>query len=279
MTLKETLQSFLQMDYAHKVVFIKDSQLSLIDGMLAHIGSPDAELRDQYIYQTFHDLINNQLLSDEGLTYLFEKTSSKDLLLFQIREQSSDSVFTRALSALVLANLITFDAQERRLPAEMLVSFFEKAPQLMSLEQDLRTFVANKGWAHSIAASADLIVAVIKHPLFELRFSPVILQALKNSLWKGCVYVDDEEERFTRIINALIIKSIPEELLIEWIEQLFDKLDMHLLHYGYDETFFKGRTVTLNFMKTLYFSLKMKNQMPSLQNTIYTLIGKWFTLR
>lgn len=279
MTLKNTLHTFLEMDYIEKNNYLATNQSALLTSMLENIGSIDAELRDQYIYRTFHDLLNNQLLSNEWIEQLFKIASSKEFLLFNVGEQNTDSVFKRSASALLLTDILTMDAQHQILPIEMLTPVFKQTSQLLSLEKDFRAYVDGKGWAHSIATSADLITAVIKHPSFELLYAPNILQTIKDALWKNYVYTDDEDERFVHILNALIAKGLAEEIVIEWTEQLFDQFDMHLLYFGYNEPFFKGRTCTLNLMKTFYFSLKMKNKMPALQNTIYALIGKWFTLQ
>ena len=106
----------------------------------------------------------------------------------------------------------------------------------------------------------------------------MILQAVKSCLWKETVYVDDEEERLVGVIEALITFGMPEEVLMEWVEQVFDKLDMHLFQNGYNAAFFKARTCTLNLMKTFYFILKTKNIMPKLEGVVYLQIGKWLKL-
>ena len=77
----------------------------------------------------------------------------------------------------------------------------------------------------------------IKHPKFNLQYAPHILHALKLVTWKDTVFVNDEEERLINIIEALLARNYSEEALIEFIDQVFDKFEMHLVTQGYNEAF------------------------------------------
>ncbi|WP_155591802.1 DUF2785 domain-containing protein [Lysinibacillus cavernae] len=278
MHIKETLQSFSTMTLSERQTFMLQHSDWLLQEMLTHIGSIDAELRDHYIYRTFVDLLSDNLLTPQQLQYLFETATSEDFLYLHIGEKPTDSVFTRSFSALLVAGLLAKDAELLVLNDDDLQIFFKKIGRYLLLEQDTRGYVQGKGWAHSIAHGADLATTTIKHPKFDLQFAPSILHALKLVTWKDTVYVNDEEERLINIVDALLNQNYSEEALIEFVEQAFDKFEMHLMTQGYNEYFFSGRTCTLNFMKTLYFSLKMNNKAPQLQNAIYGQVAKWLKL-
>lgn len=278
MNIKETLQSFSTMTLSERQAFMLQHSDWLLQEMLAHIGSADAELRDHLIYRTFVDLLSDNLLSSEQLQYLFETATGEDFLYLHIGEKTTDSVFTRSFSALLVAGLLAKDTELLVLSDDDLQKFFKKIGRYLLLEQDTRGYVQEKGWAHSIAHGADLAATTIKHPKFDLQYAPSILHALKLVTWKETVFVNDEEERLINIVDALLLQNYSEEALIEFVEQAFDKFEMHLLTQGYNEHFFSGRTCTLNFMKTLYFSLKMNNKAPQLQNTIYGQVAKWLKL-
>ncbi|QDP99604.1 DUF2785 domain-containing protein [Lysinibacillus fusiformis] len=278
MDIKETLKSFSIKTITERQNFLLTEGDWLIQQMLAHIGSTDAELRDQLIYRTFIDLLSDNLLSTQQLQYLFDIASSEEFLYADIGEQLSDSVFTRSFSALLVASILAKDAELLTLNDESLQPFFKKIGRYLLLEQDTRGQVQGKGWAHSIAHGADLAAITIKHPKFDLQHAASILHALKLTTWKDVVYTNDEEERLINIIEALLIRSYSEEALMEWVEQVFDKFEMHLVTQGYNESFFCGRTCTLNVMKTLYFALKMNNRAPKLQNIIYGQVAKWLKL-
>ncbi|MEX3744828.1 MULTISPECIES: DUF2785 domain-containing protein [Lysinibacillus] len=278
MNIKNALQSFSTMTYSARHQFMLQEGDWLLQEMLTHIGSPDAELRDQLIYRTFTDLLSDNLLSTQQLQNLFDTTTSDDFLYRNIGEEMTDSVFTRSFSALLVANLLAKDAELLILNDDRLQIFFQKIGRYLLLEKDTRGHVQDKGWAHSIAHGADLAAMTIKHPKFDLQHAPSILHALKLVSWKGTVFVNDEEERLVNIVEALLTCDYSEEALIEFIEQVFDKFEFHLMTQGYNESFFSGRTCTLNLMKTLYFALKMNNLAPKLQNTIYGQVAKWLKL-
>ncbi len=278
MDIKETLQSFSNKTHTERQDFFLTEGDWLLQQMLTHIGSTDATLRDHLIHRTFIDLLSDNLLSPQQLQFLFDTATAEDFLYLNIGETFSDSVFTRSFSALLVANILAKDAEQLTLNDESLQQFFKKIGRYLLLEQDTRGQVEGKGWAHSIAHGADLAATTIKHPKFDFQHAPSILHALKLTTWKDVVYINDEEERLVNIIEALLNRSYSEEALMEWVEQVFDKFEMHLVTQGYNEPFFSGRTCTLNVMKTLYFALKMNNQAAKLQNIIYGQVAKWLKL-
>ena len=278
MELKETLQSFSTMTDERRYAFFLENGDPLLQQMLLQIGSTDAELRDQLIYRSFITLLSGNYLNSKQLQYLFDTATSEAYLYKEIGEEHTDSVFTRSFSALLVAGILAKDTELLVLEEEGLNRFFKKIGRYLLLEKDLRGFVEGKGWAHSIAHGADLASTTIKHPKFDLQYAPFILHALKLVAWKDNVFINDEEERLITIIESLIHRGYSEEALIEWVEQVFDQFEMHLLTQGYNSLFFSGRTCTLNMMKTLYFALKMNNLAPKLQNNLYGQIAKWLKL-
>lgn len=278
MELKQTLIELSQMNNIERKAYLIEHSDELLNNMLSQIGSIDAELRDHYIYSTFLALLRNNLLTDAQLVWLFEKATSSNYLYKGIGELGTDTVFTRSFTALLVADILSVDAEKHFLPTETLEHYFEKCTHYLLKERDTSSFVDGKGLAQSIAHGADLATASINHPAFEMRMAPMMLQAVKACLWKDTVYVNDEEERLINVVEALIHFGMPEEVLIEWVEQVFDKLNFHLETQGYNEAFFKGRTCTLNFMKTFFFILKTQNLMSKLQNVVYISIGKWLKL-
>ena len=263
------------MDAVERQQFMNQQGNHLIEEMVLHIGSPDNELRDQLNYRLFIELLSYQLLTSEQMTFLVQTLQGNDYLYQKIGEVDTDSVFTRSFSALWLTALINVDSQLHFLPDDTAKNLLEICVPYLTKERDVRGFVGEKGWAHSIAHGADLASALISHPQFEIRLSPILLQGIKDSFWKGTVYVDDEEERLVAIIDQLISKEFPEEILIEWVEQVFDKLQFYLMEVGYTPQYFNARTNTLHFMKTLYFTLKFSQQMPELKGTVSIFISNW----
>lgn len=247
---------------------------SFLAEMFGAIGHPNGQLRDGLNYRLFMELVSANQIPHETL-----RQWASDLPTQLLQFEQQDDVFTRSFSALWLTALVYADRQLQLLTAQQYTAIVESATQLLMKEQDLRSFInAEAGWAHSVAHTTDLLVACIQHPFFELRFAPPILQALKQVLWKSYVFADDEEERFVRVMEALIAAGVDEILLLEWLEQLFDRLEQLAYMEGYTADWFKGRTNTLHFAKTLYFTLKFSQRYDKLRGTTSIFIQKWLKL-
>lgn len=272
----DTLQQLQNMPKEDCKQLLHDNN-ELLTTMLTNLTSSNPQLRDVLGYQNFVYLLQYNLLTDKQLHTIFMHVSH-ELLLANIGEKNNDTVFARAFSAILLADLLSIDRTNAFLTTEEAQAFFAQASAFLTKEQDTRTFVKDKGWANAIVFGSDLMTAIIQHPAYELRFSPAILQGIAATLYKQTVYINDEEERFAHTIEALIAKGYPELALVEWVEQLFDRLQNMLYQNGYNEAFLQTRTNTLHFIKTLYFYLKVKQSYPQLQNAIYVQISKWHKL-
>ena len=273
--MKALLTELLNMNELERQAYINENADPLIKGMLEHIGYPEDEMRDKLNYRLFIELLAGQLFSRKQMAHMASTLKGENYLFCSIGERDTDSVFTRSFSALWLSNLLNVDKQLRFLNEEEATNILEISSRYLGKENDVRGFVGEKGWAHSIAHGADLSSAIISHPSFNVRFAPVILQGVKDCFWKGTVFVDDEEERLVTVMEKLILQDFPEEVLIEWVEQVFDKLQFYLMEVGYTPQYFAARTNTLHFMKTLYFTLKFSQKSPEIMGIVSLFIAKW----
>lgn len=273
--MKAEIKEILEMNQLERQVYMNEHSERLIENMIQHIGYPDDEMRDKLNYRLFIELLAGQLFSMEQMAQMTLTLKGENYLFHSIGERDTDNVFTRSFSALWLSNLLNVDSQLRFLDDEDAVNVLDASSRYLGKERDVRGFVGEKGWAHAVAHGADLSSAIISHPLFNVRFAPVILQGIKESFWNGSVFVDDEDERLVTIFEKLITKDFPEEIVVEWIEQVFDKLQFYLMEVGYTPQYFSARTNTLQFMKTLYFTLKFSQKSPELMGIVSLFIAKW----
>ncbi|MFC7686941.1 DUF2785 domain-containing protein [Ureibacillus sp. GCM10028918] len=273
--MKATLIELLNTNLIDRQAYMQEHGEQLIENMILHIGDPEDELRDKLNYRLFIELLSAQIFSHKQMAQIALTLKGENYLYRSIGERDTDTVFTRSFSALWLSNLLNVDRQLRFLNEEDAAALLDVSSQYLAKEKDVRGFVGEKGWAHSIAHGADLSSAIISHPLFNVRFAPVILQGIKESFWKGTVFVDDEEERLVSIVEKLILINYPEEILVEWLEQVFDKLQFYLMEVGYTPQYFAARTNTLHFMKTLYFTLKFSQKSPEFLAIVSQFIAKW----
>ncbi|QTD40065.1 DUF2785 domain-containing protein [Sporosarcina sp. Te-1] len=276
--IKTTLQQVIDMSPEERMEHIQENGGQLIGQMLEEIGSIDPVLRDEQIYRLIITLLTEHLIENEVMENLAIELISDRRLFWSIGEMDTDSVFTRSFSALWLAGLLAIDRETSYLEETVRHVVMERSATYLQQERDVRGFVEEKGWAHSIAHGADLAAVIAGHPLAEKRLIPVLLQGVSDSFWKGPVYTDDEDERLVAVIMALVKRGYPEEVLVEWIEQVFDRLELERTRKGYSRSLFQARTNTLQFMKTLYFALKMNHQAPGLQQVVAHVIQKWFSL-
>lgn len=274
--MKNTLLEILNMNFNERQQYMVTNGDELLQNMLLHIGHPDDELRDKLNYRLFVELLSEQLMTTEQMKQLSLTLYGKDYLYRSIGERHTETVFTRSFSALWLSVLLRVDSQLHFLTDEESLQILEACTPYLINEKDVRGFVGEEqGWAHAISHGADLANAVVSHPSFEVRLAPKLLQGIKDSFWKEAVFVDDEEERLVTILEKLIIHDFPEEILVEWVEQVFDKLQFYLMEVGYTPQYFSARTNTLHFMKTLYFTLKFTKKMPQLNGVVSLFIAKW----
>lgn len=276
--LKTILQEVIAMSPEERRDYMKESGGQLVEHMLEEIGSIDPVLRDEQIYVLFITLLAERQIENDVMEKLAIELISDRRLFFSIGETNTDSVFTRAFASLWLAGLLMVDQETPYLEEGVRRLVMERCSTYLQQERDVRGFVEEKGWAHSIAHGADLAAVMAGHPLTEKRLMPILLQGVSDSFWKGTVYTDDEDKRLVDVVMALVKKEYPEEVLVEWVEQVFDRLEVEKSRSGYSRQFFQARTNTLHFMKTFYFALKMHHQAPGLQQVVSHFIQKWFSL-
>lgn len=277
--LKTVIRDVLALSQEERAHYMEQHGELLLEDMLTHIGTPDLTLRDEAIYSLFMELLVSNQLSKETMESLVNKLATDDYLFYGMGGHMDDSVFTRSFAALWLAGLLRIDMMQPYLSDEAKEQLYTKAVQFLQREKDVRGYVDGKGWANAIAHTADLLALMVRHDYFEVKYGVPILQGIQAVFWKGHVLVDDEEERLVEITSALIEAEFPEEVMIEWVEQVFDQLQLYLVQRGYTREYFTARTMTLHFMKTFYFALKYKQKYPQLLGTVAHFIAKNFKVQ
>jgi len=247
----------------------------LIHHMLIQIGSTDPELRDNLIYSTFVKLINGNYLNKQLLQHITETCLDHQHLFYQLGERNSDAVFTRSFSSLVIAAILGKDKDAELLSSDVCLRAFASSYTYLRQENDTRGYVEGKGWAHSIAHGADLLVSAVEHPSYQSESSKEFLVTVQSCLFKGTVYTDNEDERLIYVIESLIDKEMQENELEEWIINLFNELEVLFENDRYSLNFYRIKTNVLNFIKSLYFRLGYKNCCHNTRNMIIQNLEIW----
>lgn len=240
----------------------------LLEDMLKHIGSVDAELRDALIYPAFMKLIDEELLMPNQFQTLLETCLGDRHLFYRLGEENTDSVFTRSFSSLVVAGVLCKDGDLGILTNDNFEYALNRSVGYLKSEKDTRGFVEGKGWAHSVAHGADVLAALVKHPKFRIEESKVILKTIQNCLFKNATYIDEEDERLVFVIETLIEKNVDETILAQWIHQILNDLEMLHTSEGFSNQYFRTKFNISNFLKSLYFITGFKNEQLSLRELI-----------
>lgn len=239
----------------------------VIQSMLHHIGSTDAELRDQLIYTLFYRfIIEDEQLANEQLIYLFNMTL-KYHLFHGIGETSSDTVFTRAFSTLLIALILYQDRQQGFLSETNLEMLKAKLLAYLDCEIDTRGYVPTKGWAHAIAHVADAFDELVLHPHLDETEFVEILEALWDKVMFPTVYLHDEDERLLNPIFALLERGMDEHEIVVLLDGLpaqlsAQKQQLEPEHYWHVVHNMK------TFLKSFFVKLYDANR-PMLQTAVF----------
>ena len=221
-----TLKTLLLDIQNGKTTWQEQNQTELIDSMMEHIGSPDSELRDKLIYRGFSQLIQDEnLIPEEKLVDLLTKALGDEYLFYEIGDVGTDHIFKRSFSVLLITLILGKDLEHSFIPLQLLDRTRNELLLYLDLEQDLRGFVSEKGWAHSVAHTADAIDELVKNPKMDVKFFPSIFQGLANkALTFADVYIADEAERLLKPIMVMLEIGIATEI----VDDLFDKIPSFL---------------------------------------------------
>lgn len=136
--------------------------------MMKYMGDIDSELRDNLIYSTFAEWIGHGEFTENQLSELLHISLDEQHLFYGIGEKDTDSVFTRTFSVLIIPLIMGKDREQPFLSKEEVMFTKKKLMKYMELEQDLRGYVEEMGWAHSLP-----------------RMHPMHFKLLRNlSIWK-----------------------------------------------------------------------------------------------
>jgi hypothetical protein len=252
--LKKTLQNLRTQAYHSSM----KEALALMPTMLEHIGSTDAELRDELIYSAFVNWIYDQrLFSAESMRAIVHIVLDEQHMFYRMGEKEGDGVFTRAFSVLLLPLLLGVHRDSPYLSLQELDEVKTKLIRFLHQEQDKRGFVQDKGWAHAVAHAADavdelaLCTEMGKADVFEIL--EVIREVICDS---SLVYTHGEEERLGTVVLSILQRGLLQPAAVcEWVNSFtapvlaVQNLPEKLLIRA------NGR----NFLQSLYFRLRWKD--------------------
>lgn len=222
--------------------------------MLKHIGTIDPTLRDDLIYDIFSKWINQNKFSTQQLQTFLEICMDNQHLMKCVGIENDDTVFSRTFSALIIALILYSNNQNNFLSNNEINKTTNTIIEYYTKEVDLRGYVDNKGWAHSVAHGADVIDELGKCSVLCKEDLQKLLMTLQSKICQGkYVYIDGEPDRISIAVKSIFIRAEIDECdILSWLES-FKKYNY--IKESSIEWYHQNVNIT-NFLKSLYFTLK-----------------------
>ena len=202
-----------------------ENAFGLAKELSANLKSPDPELRDDLAYSILTEWIleKNAFTAEEMLALEAEWRGN---LRTGIGESGTDSVLGRAFSALMLATIAERELKSPFLGEARYRMLLDAALQYLSDEKDVRGFDAKKGWIHATAHTADLLAALVRHPLFAEADQARLLEAVgKRLATAGTIFSFGEQDRLANAVGAMAGRADFDEAgFVLWVNRM-DKAD------------------------------------------------------
>ena len=221
--------------------------------MLTHLGSIDAELRDQLIYTTFTKWARAGLYSADQYHTLLSFLLDDQHLLYGLGERDTDTVFMRSFSALLCVWPIYHHRQQSLLARQEVQATLDKVLDYFARENDLRGYVEVKSWAHAVAHTADLLDELAQCEEVQREELLCILEVIQTkAATTETFYTAEEDERLAYATLSLLSRDLLSEREVElWIrnfapiERVGNWRQRHLN--------------TKHFLRSLYFQAKYRH--------------------
>lgn len=241
----------------------------LTKAMLEHIGNTDPELRDLLIYPSFTNLIINGYYPRHELNKILKVCLDDNHLFYKIDEkEDKDSVFTRSFSSLIIAVLLFVNVKQSFITDEEMDEVASKLIDYVNREVDIRGYVDNKGWAHSIAHIADTLDELVKQPqLQETRLQEIALLIMDKMNFDQDYFLFEEDERMVIPIVSILDRGVESKLLLDKIDTITVDLKENYSTAGTKH--FIQRTNIKQFLRSLMLHLEVMNKQPELRAHIH----------
>ncbi|MEH7464297.1 DUF2785 domain-containing protein [Bacillus thuringiensis] len=238
--------------------------------MMDYIGSTDAELRDELIYSTLERWITDEVFRQKELRGLLLQALSPDYLFYKIGEKGTDSVFKRAFSILIPPLILSVHEKEPFLSEEQLYSVAEQVLEYVHLEQDVRGYVAGKGWAHSTAHAADALDALAR-TIRNREFSHAILAVIRHKVrLNDYIYINFEDERLVTAVMSLRNQNLLTQE--EWNNWLHSFTIIEEASPSQNDILVQNITT---FLRSLYFRALKQEENSTFTIIVLETLKKW----
>ncbi|MCC7117279.1 MAG: DUF2785 domain-containing protein [Anaerolineales bacterium] len=195
------------------------SLADLTEELFSYIPSADPELRDGIAYETFANWLDKDQYTLEQIRPYIPRLAIN--LQSGIGERDTDTIFGRAFSILFLAEIIYHDNKDPFLEKDDAQSILAKGLAYLNEERDPRGYIAEKGWAHALAHTADLLFVLSSNRFMARAELEQILTAITEKLTapSDSIYAFGEDDRLVQaVLGAVQRKLLDEFFYKEWLK-------------------------------------------------------------
>jgi hypothetical protein len=178
------------------------------------LGDPDAQIRDNLAYTVLATWIGEGVY-DDLLAGLGDGSCVG--LRAGLGSDGDDSVFRRSFSALVLRDVVSRANITGTISPTHMLTWGDHAMTWFTRENDLRAFVAGKGWAHSVAHGADLLGQFARSFHFGIHELTVLLDVIADRILIPTTYRlhHGEDDRLAYAMMAVLHRNLVPATVVE----------------------------------------------------------------
>lgn len=187
--------------------------------LMQNLGSPDPELRDDLTYRLMGMLIAGGHLGFSDHEELLRMATDAEHLFYGIGESGTDTVFMRSFSALMVPLLLVHGEHAHEFSTLAVEEVANRLLRYATTERDWRGYIPGKGWAHSVAHTADALMACGTHPAATKELGDRILQGIKHlaTVPHPLGYLEDDRLAFAAF-SIIQNKKTPEANIQIWLD-------------------------------------------------------------
>lgn len=238
---------------------------SLLPRLMTNLGSTDPTLRDEITYDVFTEWMYREgFFTPDDMRAIGEQMVHN--LFIGLGETETDTVFLRTFSILILTKVVEFDHLRKFMSPAEIKGWLDRVLEYFLTERDVRGFVPVRGWAHSIAHTADALEAFALSPYIQTPELERILNAVTDRLAVqiNAVNITLEDERLAHAVMVALKRNVLDlSFLEQWIERTAHPIGDQRW-YAKENTFqvLSAYQNSRQFLRSLYFQLNFGIRAP-----------------
>jgi hypothetical protein len=230
--------------------------------LFGYLGSTDPELCDDIAYIVYANWLKRDMYTKEEIEGNI--TTLVANLAKGIGETESDSVFLRAFSVLLLAEIVHNDNKKSLFEKEVIQTILEKGLWYLEAEKDPRGYIPVKGWAHALAHIADLLMVLGRNHHLTQEDLVRILEGIANKILQPnqYVYIHREDERLANAVIQILQRDLLSYDEVErWVNS-FLQPQTFTSEGSYQEVIGRVYQNTRNLLRSVHIQVLIQDELP-----------------